>query len=136
MLFLLYFLLRGNVVQTLTITQPDDWHVHFRDEDILQDTVPATAEYFSRALAMPNLKPALTTISAVLAYRERILSAAGKHRAARSGNPASAPAERAESPRDETPVRATRPAQHVHSLNARTTSRGEIATSFPPGATS
>ncbi|WP_028388955.1 dihydroorotase [Legionella fairfieldensis] len=60
-------------MQTLIITQPDDWHVHFRDGLFLQHTVPATARHFSRALVMPNLKPALTTIAEVVAYRERIL---------------------------------------------------------------
>ena len=62
-------------LQTLTITQPDDWHVHLRDEDALPDTVSATAQHFHRALVMPNLKPALTTVAAVLAYRARILAA-------------------------------------------------------------
>jgi len=62
-------------VQTLTITQPDDWHVHLRDEDALPNTVLATAQHFHRALVMPNLKPALTSVAAVLAYRARILAA-------------------------------------------------------------
>jgi len=64
-------------VKTLTITRPDDWHVHFRDGLVLQHTAPATARYFSRALIMPNLKPALTTVDAVIAYRERILTVLG-----------------------------------------------------------
>jgi dihydroorotase len=63
------------VIQTLTIRKPDDWHVHFRDNLFLQDTVPATAHHFARALVMPNLKPALTTVPALLAYRARILQA-------------------------------------------------------------
>ena len=66
-------------MKTLTITRPDDWHVHFRDGIILQHTVPATARHFSRALIMPNLKPALITVDSVLAYRERILTALGGH---------------------------------------------------------
>jgi dihydroorotase len=61
-------------METLTIVRPDDWHVHFRDGQILQHTVPASARHFSRALIMPNLKPALTSVDAVLAYRKRILS--------------------------------------------------------------
>jgi len=61
-------------VQTLIITRPDDWHVHFRDGLILEHTANATASHFSRALVMPNLKPALTSVAEVLAYRERILS--------------------------------------------------------------
>ncbi len=59
----------------LIIDQPDDWHVHFRDGDLLADTVPATAMHFARALVMPNLKPPLTTLSAIREYRKRILAA-------------------------------------------------------------
>lgn len=62
-------------MRTLSITRPDDWHVHFRDEALLQHTVPATATHFARALVMPNLKPALTTIPALEAYRQRIIMA-------------------------------------------------------------
>lgn len=62
-------------MKTLTITRPDDWHVHFRDGLVLHHTVPATARHFARALIMPNLKPALITVDAVIAYRERILAA-------------------------------------------------------------
>ena len=57
-------------MQTLTITRPDDWHVHFRDGLILEYTARATACHFSRALVMPNLKPALTSVAEVLAYRK------------------------------------------------------------------
>ena len=64
------------MVRTLSITRPDDWHVHFRDQTMLMHTVPATARHFSRALVMPNLQPALTTLPALLDYRERILLAA------------------------------------------------------------
>lgn len=65
-------------MRTLSITRPDDWHVHLRDNDALKHTVPATAHHFARALVMPNLSPALTTVVAVNAYRERILAARGK----------------------------------------------------------
>jgi dihydroorotase len=61
-------------VQSLIIIRPDDWHVHFRDGLILEHTVAATARHFSRALVMPNLRPALTSVEAIFAYRERILS--------------------------------------------------------------
>ncbi|MDF1683810.1 MAG: dihydroorotase [Legionellaceae bacterium] len=61
--------------QILTITRPDDWHVHFRDGAMLEHTVPATACHTGRALVMPNLTPPLTTLDSVLAYRERILLA-------------------------------------------------------------
>jgi len=63
------------LTQKLTITRPDDWHVHFRDGVMLEHTVPATACHTGRALVMPNLKPPLTKLSQVLAYRERILAA-------------------------------------------------------------
>ncbi|RUR16705.1 dihydroorotase [Legionella septentrionalis] len=66
------------MVQTVAITRPDDWHVHFRDEDMLVNTVPATARHFSRALVMPNLKPALTSLANLLSYRERILASLKK----------------------------------------------------------
>ncbi|QRN04917.1 dihydroorotase [Legionella sp. MW5194] len=62
-------------MQTLVITRPDDWHVHFRDGEALKETVAATAMHFARALAMPNLKPALTSVKSVLAYRERLMKA-------------------------------------------------------------
>ncbi|WP_082642685.1 dihydroorotase [Legionella spiritensis] len=62
-------------MRRLTITRPDDWHVHFRDGSILMNTVTATAQHFERALVMPNLKPALTSVEAVTAYRQRILDA-------------------------------------------------------------
>ncbi|MBA3536315.1 MAG: dihydroorotase [Tatlockia sp.] len=64
-------------MQSLLIKRPDDWHVHFRDGLILEHTAAATARHFSRALVMPNLRPALTSVEAILAYRERILSALG-----------------------------------------------------------
>jgi dihydroorotase len=60
-------------LQHLLIDRPDDWHLHLRDQIILQHTVPASAQHFGRALIMPNLTEALTTIKSVTAYRERIL---------------------------------------------------------------
>lgn len=60
----------------IEIRRPDDWHVHFRDSDLLRLTVPATAKDFARALVMPNLKPPLTTIDSLLAYKSRVLNAA------------------------------------------------------------
>ena len=60
---------------TLSLTRPDDWHVHLRDGHELQHTVPATARYFGRAIVMPNLVPPAVTTAQALAYRERILSA-------------------------------------------------------------
>ena len=66
-------------MRTLQITRPDDWHVHFRDLDVLNDTVSATAKHFARALTMPNLQPALTTIDAITAYHRRICTAIPNH---------------------------------------------------------
>lgn len=60
---------------TLTITRPDDWHLHVRDGEALRTVVPHTAAQFGRAIIMPNLKPPVTTAEQALAYRERILAA-------------------------------------------------------------
>lgn len=61
-------------MRRLVINRPDDWHVHLRDGDFLANTVPASAVSFKRALVMPNLKPALTTVAALNDYRTRILA--------------------------------------------------------------
>lgn len=62
-------------MQSITINRPDDWHVHFRDEENLTHTVNATAAHFGRALVMPNLTPPLIKLDQILSYRHRILSA-------------------------------------------------------------
>jgi len=62
-------------VSTLTLTRPDDWHLHLRDGDALQTVVPHTAAQFARAVVMPNLKPPVTTAAQALAYRDRIRAA-------------------------------------------------------------
>lgn len=59
----------------LTITRPDDWHVHLRDGDMLATVLPDTAQRFARAIVMPNLKPPVRTVAEARAYRERILAA-------------------------------------------------------------
>jgi len=59
----------------LTIRRPDDWHVHLRDGEMLHAVVGHTARQFARAIVMPNLTPPVTTASAAVAYRERILAA-------------------------------------------------------------
>lgn len=59
----------------LTITRPDDWHVHLRDDAALPHTCADMARYFGRAIVMPNLTPPVTTVAAAEAYRERILAA-------------------------------------------------------------
>jgi dihydroorotase len=63
------------MTDTLTIRRPDDWHLHFRDGDIMRSVVPYTARQFARAIVMPNLSPPITTIDACAAYRDRILEA-------------------------------------------------------------
>ena len=60
---------------TLTITRPDDWHLHVRDGAALQAVIGHTAAQFARAIIMPNLKPPVTTVAQALAYKERILAA-------------------------------------------------------------
>ena len=57
----------------LTITRPDDWHVHLRDGAALQHTCADMARYFGRVIVMPNLSPPVTTVAAAAAYRDRIL---------------------------------------------------------------
>ncbi|MFY3776031.1 dihydroorotase [Marinobacter salsuginis] len=64
------------MTEKLTLTRPDDWHLHVRDGGILTDVVPATAACFGRAIIMPNLVPPVTTAAGATAYRDRILAAA------------------------------------------------------------
>ena len=59
--------------ELVTITKPDDWHLHLRDEIALKTTVPATSRVFGRAIVMPNLKPPVTSVKMALNYRSRIL---------------------------------------------------------------
>lgn len=60
---------------TITITRPDDWHLHLRDGAALSAVLPDTAKRFGRAIVMPNLRPPVTTTALARAYRERILQA-------------------------------------------------------------
>ena len=60
---------------TLTITRPDDWHLHLRDGELMRSVVGATARVFGRAVVMPNLTPPITSVAAAAAYRERIAAA-------------------------------------------------------------
>ncbi len=60
---------------TITLTRPDDWHLHVRDGIALQTVVPHTAAQFGRAIIMPNLKPPVTTADQALAYKQRIQAA-------------------------------------------------------------
>ncbi len=59
----------------LSLTRPDDWHLHLRDGEVLADVIGATARVFGRAIVMPNLRPPVTTTAAATAYRQRILAA-------------------------------------------------------------
>jgi dihydroorotase len=63
------------MTQQITITRPDDWHLHVRDGAALHTVVPHTAAQFGRAIIMPNLKPPVTTAEQALAYQQRILAA-------------------------------------------------------------
>ena len=63
------------MTNNLTLTRPDDWHLHVRDGEALQVVVPHTAAQFGRAVIMPNLRPPVTTAAQAAAYRERILAA-------------------------------------------------------------
>jgi dihydroorotase len=63
------------MTNTLTLTRPDDWHLHVRDGDALATVVPHTAAQFGRAIIMPNLRPPVTTTEAALSYKSRIQAA-------------------------------------------------------------
>jgi dihydroorotase len=67
-------------MQTLTLTRPDDWHLHLRDGAALKAVLPYTVRQFARAIIMPNLKPPVRSVAEAEAYRHRILAAipAGK----------------------------------------------------------
>ena len=60
---------------TLSLTRPDDWHLHLREGPTLAAVAPDTARRFGRAIVMPNLLPPVTTTAQALAYRERVLAA-------------------------------------------------------------
>ena len=62
-------------MQTITITRPDDWHLHLRDGAEMAAVLPDTANRFARAIVMPNLKPPVTSVELARAYRDRILAA-------------------------------------------------------------
>ncbi len=60
---------------SITLTRPDDWHLHLRDGAALASVLPHSARQFARAIVMPNLRPPVTTTSQASSYRERILAA-------------------------------------------------------------
>ncbi|MDR0577796.1 MAG: dihydroorotase [Candidatus Accumulibacter sp.] len=59
----------------ITLTRPDDWHLHLRDGAMLRAVLPHSARQFARAIVMPNLRPPVTTVAAAADYRARILAA-------------------------------------------------------------
>ena len=59
-------------MNTIEIVKPDDWHVHFRDGEILKAVVPETTRYFSRAVIMPNLVPPILSWKDAISYRKEI----------------------------------------------------------------
>ena len=61
--------------QQIVITQPDDWHLHLRDGEMLSAVLPYTARQFARAIVMPNLKPPVTTVKQAAEYAQRIRAA-------------------------------------------------------------
>ncbi|MEL6814211.1 MAG: amidohydrolase family protein, partial [Cyanobacteria bacterium J06598_3] len=62
-------------MQELTLTRPDDWHLHLRDGEALKAVLPHTVRQFARAIVMPNLKPPVRTVADAAAYRDRIMAA-------------------------------------------------------------
>jgi dihydroorotase len=62
-------------MKKLTLTRPDDWHLHVRSGALLKAVLPHTARQFARAIIMPNLKPPITTVEQALAYRQEIVEA-------------------------------------------------------------
>ena len=65
----------GKKMTTLTITRPDDWHVHLRDGEALNNTVADISRYFGRAIIMPNLVPPVTNAELATKYHQRIMAA-------------------------------------------------------------
>ena len=59
----------------LTIRRPDDWHLHLRDDAMMEGVLPESARHFARAIVMPNLVPPVVTGAQAAAYRDRILAA-------------------------------------------------------------
>jgi dihydroorotase len=62
-------------MEKLTITRPDDWHLHLRDGAALKAVLPHTVRQFARAIVMPNLKPPVRSVADAVAYRDRIIAA-------------------------------------------------------------
>lgn len=67
--------MKADSPERITITRPDDWHLHLRDGEAMADVLRHSAARFGRALIMPNLKPPVTTVEMIQAYRRRIIEA-------------------------------------------------------------
>ena len=65
-------------MEELEIIRPDDWHVHFRDDEILRAVVPETSRFFARSIVMPNLIPPILNAKQAIEYRQRIKKAIPK----------------------------------------------------------
>src|SRR5687768_17338037 len=65
-------------MERISLTRPDDWHVHFRDGDAMASVAAATARQFARAIVMPNLKPPVVTAAQAKAYHGRVMKALPK----------------------------------------------------------
>ena len=74
-------------MHTLTITRPDDWHLHLRDGAEMASVLAHTERVFARAIVMPNLRPPVTTTAMAAAYRERVRSALPKGSAFSASKP-------------------------------------------------
>ena len=61
-----------NTPSRIEMIQPDDWHLHIRDGDVMKDVLADTARQFARAIIMPNLKPPVTTVDLAKAYQSCI----------------------------------------------------------------
>ena len=62
-------------MDSISLTRPDDWHLHLRDGEALRAVIGASAAQFARAIVMPNLRPPVATVAQALAYRQRIVDA-------------------------------------------------------------
>jgi dihydroorotase len=62
----------SNSPTQIQLTQPDDWHLHIRDGEVMKNVLADTARQFARAIIMPNLKPPVTTVDLAKAYQGRI----------------------------------------------------------------
>ena len=65
-------------ISFLDILKPDDWHVHFRDNEIMKAVVPETTRHFARAIVMPNLIPPILNEKQAIQYKKRIMKAIPK----------------------------------------------------------